>query len=145
MKTFSNGVGFSGSGTGSEIEAWWMAARIPSFHFRRWSCQTRREMSRHKVKKAAMPGAMSRFHFGLFGPSSHSGPGMGPLTLLASLPSNDCAAAKEGDADEQDQPHHVHEMPVPGGGFEAEMALRGELLIHGAEQADDEEACADDH
>ena len=33
------------------------------------------------------------------------------------------AVAPDIDADEQEQPHHVDEMPVPGGEFEAEMLL----------------------
>ena len=31
------------------------------------------------------------------------------------------------DAGEEEQPDHVHEMPVPGGGFEAEVAGRDEM------------------
>src|SRR3546814_5723444 len=36
-------------------------------------------------------------------------------------------AAPDIDSDEEEQPHHVDEMPVPGGGFEAEMLARGEI------------------
>src|SRR6185437_9164640 len=43
------------------------------------------------------------------------------------------------DAGEQEEPHHVDEMPVPSRGFEAEMACRGELARHGTEQTDREE------
>ena len=46
--------------------------------------------------------------------------------------------------DEQEQPHHVDEVPVPGGGLEAEMPLRREVAAAGAEPADDQEAGADD-
>ena len=46
------------------------------------------------------------------------------------------------DAGEEEQPDHVDEMPVPGGGFEAEMTGRGELARDGAAQADgQEDAC----
>src|SRR2546430_4044297 len=34
------------------------------------------------------------------------------------------AAEPDVDADEQEQPHHVDEVPVPGGEFEAEVLLR---------------------
>src|SRR6266849_4482011 len=49
------------------------------------------------------------------------------------------------DADEQEQPHHVDEMPVPGGEFEPEMLLRGEMAGIGAGEADDQEDGADQH
>src|SRR5580693_9352371 len=48
------------------------------------------------------------------------------------------------DAGEQEQPYHVDEMPVPGREFEAQMLLRRKLAELGAEQADDQEYCADD-
>src|SRR5271168_4860720 len=48
------------------------------------------------------------------------------------------------DAGEQEQPHHVDEMPVPGREFEAQMLLRRKLAELGAEQADDQEYRADD-
>src|SRR6185437_524255 len=54
------------------------------------------------------------------------------------------AAAPPIDADEQEQPDYVDEMPVPGGGLEAEMMVRGEVARNGAEQAHGEEAGADD-
>src|SRR3984893_11055318 len=47
------------------------------------------------------------------------------------------------DADEQEQPHHVDEVPVPGGEFEAEMLGRGEVAGIGADQADGQEDGAD--
>src|ERR1700694_2567089 len=47
-------------------------------------------------------------------------------------------------AGEQEQPHHVDEMPVPGGEFEAEMLLRIEMTGHGADQTNDQEDGADD-
>ena len=48
-------------------------------------------------------------------------------------------------AGEQEQPHHVDEMPVPGGEFEAEVLGGREVAVDGAEQADDQEDRADDH
>src|SRR3984893_4788075 len=54
------------------------------------------------------------------------------------------AAAPDVDAGEQEQPHHVDEMPVPGAELEAEMLRRRELAGYGAEQADDQEGRADD-
>src|SRR3954453_12533832 len=53
-------------------------------------------------------------------------------------------AAPDVDADEQEQPHDVDEMPVPGRRLEAEMLLRGEVAFVRADQADDQEDRADD-
>src|SRR5690348_14885378 len=55
------------------------------------------------------------------------------------------AGAPDVDADEQEQPDHVDEMPVPGGEFEAEMLLRREVAAIGAHQADDQEDRPDYH
>ncbi|KAH2775450.1 hypothetical protein KXW38_002127, partial [Aspergillus fumigatus] len=55
------------------------------------------------------------------------------------------AAAPHIDADEQEQPDHVDEMPVPGGELEAEMLLRRELAGIGAQQADQQEDGSDQH
>src|ERR1700761_5492759 len=49
------------------------------------------------------------------------------------------------DADEQEQPDPVDEMPVPGGEPEAEMLLWREVAGIGACQADDQEDGADQH
>jgi hypothetical protein len=46
------------------------------------------------------------------------------------------AIAPDIDRDEQEQPDHVHEVPVPGGEFEAEMLFRREVTGIDAEQAD---------
>src|SRR4051812_36799906 len=56
----------------------------------------------------------------------------------------DGAGAIPVNADKQKEPDHVDEMPVPRGGFEAEMPLRGELVGAGAEPADDQEQCPND-
>src|SRR6266545_608123 len=48
------------------------------------------------------------------------------------------------DAREQEEPNHVDEMPVPGGGLEAEMLRRLEMTGERAEQADGQEDGADD-
>src|SRR5207244_9280776 len=55
------------------------------------------------------------------------------------------ARAPHVDAGEQEQPHHVDEMPVPGAELEAEMLLRREVAEIGADQADDQEGCSDDN
>src|SRR5271165_487320 len=47
-------------------------------------------------------------------------------------------------AAEQEQPHNVDEVPVPGGELEAEMVARGHLAEEGARQTDGEEDHADD-
>jgi hypothetical protein len=38
-----------------------------------------------------------------------------------------CVSLHPVDQDIQAQPHHVDEVPVPGGAFESEMALGGEV------------------
>src|SRR6516165_11233005 len=43
------------------------------------------------------------------------------------------------DAGEQEQPHDVDEVPVPGGKFESEVLLGCEMTEKGADQADGEE------
>src|ERR1017187_1200638 len=48
-------------------------------------------------------------------------------------------------AGEQEQPHHVDEMPVPGGELEAEMLLGIEVAGQRADQADDQKDRANDH
>src|SRR4249920_4149307 len=48
------------------------------------------------------------------------------------------------DAGEQEQPHHVDEVPVPGRRLEAEMQLRRERAAHGPDQAHREKDGADD-
>src|SRR5260364_377751 len=55
------------------------------------------------------------------------------------------AVAPDIDADEQEQPDHVDEVPVPGGELEAEMLLRREVAGIGADQADQQEDGADQH
>src|ERR1700726_2618268 len=55
------------------------------------------------------------------------------------------AGAPDIDADEQEQPHHVDEVPVPGGELEAEVLGRAELAGIGAYQAHDQEDGADQH
>src|SRR5690606_36836598 len=47
------------------------------------------------------------------------------------------------DRGEQEQPHHVDEVPVPGGRLEAEMLLRREIALVKTQQADREEDRAD--
>src|SRR3546814_13576099 len=53
------------------------------------------------------------------------------------------SAAPDIDDDDEEQPHDVDEVPVPGGGFETEMLLRGEMTLIGAQEADDQEDRAD--
>src|SRR5687768_12897227 len=52
--------------------------------------------------------------------------------------------APDVDAGEEEQPDHVDEMPVPGGGLEAEMLFRPEMALQRADQADGQEDGADD-
>src|SRR5690606_22691004 len=49
------------------------------------------------------------------------------------------------DAGKEEEPHHVDEVPVPGGSLEAEMMLRRELPGKRAAEADREEDGADEH
>ena len=46
------------------------------------------------------------------------------------------AGAPDIDEGEQEQPDHVDEVPVPGGGLEAEMLLGREVAGQRADQAD---------
>ena len=55
------------------------------------------------------------------------------------------AIAPHVDRGEEEQPHHVDEVPVPGGELEAEMLLRREMAEIDPEEADGEEDRADDH
>ena len=55
------------------------------------------------------------------------------------------SAAPPVNADEQEQPDHVNEVPVPGCRLEAEMMIRREVAGPAAEPADTEEGGADDH
>src|SRR3546814_8295267 len=48
-------------------------------------------------------------------------------------------AAPDIDDDEEEQPHDVNEVPVPGRRLEAEMLLRREMALVGAHQADDQD------
>src|SRR6185312_8568165 len=54
------------------------------------------------------------------------------------------AAAPPVDADEQEQPDDVDEMPIPGRRLEAEMVVRPEMPGARAEEIHSEEAGADD-
>src|SRR5688572_7707203 len=49
------------------------------------------------------------------------------------------------DDDEQEQPDHVDEVPVPRRRLEPEVLARGEVAEVGAAQADDQEDRADEH
>src|SRR3954470_1980802 len=52
-------------------------------------------------------------------------------------------AAPDIDRDEQEQPHDVDEMPIPGRGFEAEMLAGREIAAIGADQVHDQEDRSD--
>src|SRR4051812_17399127 len=54
------------------------------------------------------------------------------------------ACAPPVDAEEQENPDYVDEVPVPGRGLEAEMLVRLELAVHRPEQADQQESGADE-
>src|SRR5690348_18323231 len=54
-------------------------------------------------------------------------------------------AAPDVDGGEQEQPHHVDEMPVPGRRLEPEMLLRREVAATRTQVADDQEDRADDN
>src|SRR5579872_2940976 len=73
--------------------------------------------------------------------------GASPLTGLGGRSSRElrARAAPPVDADEQEQPDHVDEMPVPGRRLEAEMMRRREMALDGAAEVHGEEGRADDH
>ncbi len=52
------------------------------------------------------------------------------------------SAAPPVDTDKQEQPHHINEMPVPGGRFKAEMLCWREVTTVHAHQADCQEDCS---
>src|SRR3546814_16484362 len=52
-------------------------------------------------------------------------------------------AAPDRDRSKEEEPDHVHEMPVPSRCFKAEMLFGCEPAIYGAEQADGKEDGAD--
>src|SRR5579863_3507531 len=66
----------------------------------------------------------------------------GHLSLMGGVGTR--PGAEEIDAGEQEQPHHVDEMPIPGCGLEAEMMIGLEVPGAGSEEADDEEGGSDD-
>ena len=49
------------------------------------------------------------------------------------------------DGDEEEEPYHVNEMPVPSSKFETKMLLRREMTSRGAQQAHSQEDRSDDH
>src|SRR5437773_6955794 len=55
------------------------------------------------------------------------------------------ARAPHVDAGEQEDPHHVDEVPVPGSELETEVLRRREMAEIRADQADDQERGTDDH
>src|SRR5260370_508934 len=57
---------------------------------------------------------------------------------------HDGAGAPDIDPGEKEQPHHVDEMPIPGGGLEAEMTSGREMSRNRPTQAHDQENRADD-
>src|SRR5690349_1358785 len=73
--------------------------------------------------------------------------GASPLTGRGDASSREvCArAAPPVDADEEEQPDHVDEVPVPGRGLEAEVVRRREMALDGAAEVHREEGRADDH
>ncbi len=48
-------------------------------------------------------------------------------------------------SDEEEEPNHVNEMPVPGGGLEAEMFFRCEVAFGCAHPADEQEDCSNEN
>src|SRR6476646_110111 len=58
---------------------------------------------------------------------------------------HDGAGAPDIDPGEEEQPYHVDEMPIPGGGLETEMTCRREMSRNGPAQTHDQEDRADDH
>ena len=54
-------------------------------------------------------------------------------------------AAPPVDADKQEQPDHVDEVPVPSRRLEADVLLRREVARTGAQEANQEEAGPDEH
>src|SRR3954470_15335542 len=71
---------------------------------------------------------------------------MSVVSGAALVPAGSAAAeAPYVDGGEEEEPDHVHEVPVPSGEFEAEVLLGREVAAIGAQQADGQEDRADDH
>src|SRR5262249_16117059 len=71
-----------------------------------------------------------------------------PVRKLAAMRRDGLRAAASApyiDAYEQEQPHHVDEVPVPGKELEPEMLGRDEMARIGASEADKQEASSDDN
>src|SRR5215472_19075618 len=68
-----------------------------------------------------------------------------PCGLLAHHAEPAAAGTPDINADKQEQPDHVDEVPVPGGELEAEVLLRREMPGIGAAQAHAQEDGADQH
>ena len=49
------------------------------------------------------------------------------------------------DEAEQEQPNHINEMPIPGSRFQAEMVVRFEMALGGADQANQQKQGADQY
>ena len=52
-------------------------------------------------------------------------------------------AAPDVNAQEKEQPHHINEVPIPSGGFEAEMLAWAEVAFVCSSGADDQEYRSD--
>src|ERR1700731_3125762 len=80
--------------------------------------------------------------------NKRGGPAAAPCSICGDklLGAHQAAAAGAPDIDaaEQEQPHHVDEVPVPGGELEAEMLLGGEMAGIDAGEANDQENRPDD-
>src|ERR1700674_2007890 len=83
----------------------------------------------HRYRAAQRPGHST---------NKKGGPAAAPCSIcddqLLGAHQAAAAGAPDIDADEQEQPHHVDEVPVPGGELKAEVLGRAELTGIGAYQ-----------
>src|SRR5882757_8142520 len=85
-----------------------------------------RRQTPHPARTSSAPPSPTRGE----GKSKKGGPAAAPcitsgLRSMRGVSDRFGAAEPDIDADEQEQPHHVDEVPVPGSEFEAEMLGRG--------------------
>src|SRR5918997_455264 len=140
-----------GSGTGAD----WTAARRwairPVFHSSRSSCQAPSDRQTRATTAVNAAGSSCELDARLMPPATRTGPTRRPPGCLRGWSPRSMrrrrrvAHAPPINAHEQEQPDDVDEMPVPGGGLEAEMVIRLEVALNGAPQAYGEKDRADDN
>src|SRR3954465_3758291 len=135
--------------------AWWLAmrSRMSRFQARRSICQAPSDSANRKIGSIMRVGHSNGFSLsiepletGLAKTNRRGSPGGSDDRRFAASVQGDGRVARSPpvDAEEQEQPDHVDEVPVPGGRLEAEMLVGREVAYPGTDQADQQEDGADD-